>query len=176
MSEILFPSSPHTFLSYIYIYEYKNLHTHSNMYAIHQSKMLFRNGYRFGRKSPFLGCLMSCSLSPRHRDCTEAFCWCSQRPGGTWAGTCNFPVKQPRSILVTQGGASPRGTIHRGHTLSGAEGPAFVTLPLALQRVRSYECAEYPSFRNTSVGTKHRHKAASNISTKEFLAALIIVT
>lgn len=104
------------------------------MYAIQQSRMLFRNVYRFGRKSPFLGCLMSCSLSPRHSDCTEAFCWCSQRPGGTWAGTCNSPVKQPWSMLVTQGGASLRGTVHRGRTLSRVGFPALVTLPLALQR------------------------------------------
>lgn len=110
--------NPYSFLSSHIFIMYINLHTHSNMYAIHQSRMLFRNVYRFGRKSPFLGCLMSCSLSPSHRDCTEAFCWCSQRPGGTCAGTCNFPVKLPRSILVTQGGASPRGTVHRGHTLS----------------------------------------------------------
>lgn len=45
-----------------------------------------------------------------------------------------YPVKQPRSIVVTWVGASRRDTVHRGHTLSKVGFPAFVTPSLVFQR------------------------------------------
>ena len=74
-----------------------------------------------------------------------------------------IPAKQSRSIAVT--GEEPAG---------GAQ--HIGDIPFGVSQICSYKRAKYAPSRNMSVGTRHRHKPSSNISTKQFLTALISVT